>query len=137
VVLVLTLCFFCSSFVLLLFFFCSSFVHLLFIFLRTAILDTQGDCMQVFSGHSGPVTCGGFSSDGKFVVTASVDGTAKVWNPKNGKCRHSFGNVGKQTSWHDQHVGGILSLAISADCTTIVTGKTRSPLTTTGHNLTY
>ena len=59
----------------------------------SAILDTQGDCMQVFSGHSGPVTCGGFSSDGKFVVTASVDGTAKVWNPKNGKCRHSFGNV--------------------------------------------
>ena len=30
-----------------------------------------GNCMTVFSGHSGSVSCGCFTQDGKYVVTAS------------------------------------------------------------------
>ena len=32
------------------------------------------DLLQVFAGHSGPVTCGSFTPDGKAVCTASADG---------------------------------------------------------------
>ena len=34
----------------------------------------------------------------------------------------AFGNTGNKSTWHDQDVGGILSLAISADGTSLVTG---------------
>ena len=34
----------------------------------------------------------------------------------------AFGNTGNKTAWHDQNIGGILSLSISDDCSTIVTG---------------
>lgn len=43
---------------------------------------------QVFSGHSGPVTCGSFTPDGKGVVTGGGEGDAslRLWNPKTGEC---------------------------------------------------
>jgi len=43
---------------------------------------------QVLSGHSGPVTCGAFTPDGKFIVTGGGDGDAslKAWNPRTGEC---------------------------------------------------
>jgi WD40 repeat protein len=42
-----------------------------------------GTLMGVFAGHGGAVTCGQFTHDGKQVVTASVDCSVRVWNPKN------------------------------------------------------
>ena len=44
--------------------------------------------VQVFSGHTGAVRCGGFTPDGKAVVTGGGEGdaTLKVWDPKSGNC---------------------------------------------------
>ena len=51
-------------------------------------LAQSGTCMQVFTGHAGPVMCGGFTPDGKAVVTGGGEGdaTLRVWNPKTGEC---------------------------------------------------
>ncbi|KAL9184007.1 hypothetical protein ACHAXT_002093 [Thalassiosira profunda] len=47
-------------------------------------------CLQVFVGHEGGVTAGGFTPDGKSVVSAGQDGTCRVWAPKTGMSRHVF-----------------------------------------------
>ncbi len=44
--------------------------------------------MNMFVGHAGPVTCGGFSPDGKLILTASEDATLRVWNPKTAQPKH-------------------------------------------------
>lgn len=41
-----------------------------------------GAHVQVFAGHRARCTCGGFSVDGKKVITGSEDGTVRIWNPK-------------------------------------------------------
>jgi len=48
----------------------------------------HGKMMQCFMGHTGPVTCGGFSSDGKTICTGSEDASLFIWNPKTGKPIH-------------------------------------------------
>ena len=49
-------------------------------------------CMTVFAGHEGEVTCGTFcSTGGRMVATGSADGTARLWNPKSGRCVQTFG----------------------------------------------
>lgn len=47
-------------------------------------------CLQVFVGHEQAVTAGSFSPDGKFALSASADGTLRVWAPKTGMSRHVF-----------------------------------------------
>ena len=46
---------------------------------------------QVFTGHSGAVTCGQFTPDGRLVVTGGGenDCTLRVWDPKTGSCVHT------------------------------------------------
>ena len=39
--------------------------------------------MQVFAGHTGPVTCGEFTPDGKRIITADVEGTLIFWDPRS------------------------------------------------------
>jgi WD40 repeat protein len=41
-------------------------------------------CLQVFVGHESAVTCGSFSPDGKSAVSASSDGTVRIWAPRTG-----------------------------------------------------
>ncbi|KAJ8602186.1 hypothetical protein CTAYLR_003522 [Chrysophaeum taylorii] len=53
----------------------------------------KGECLRVFVGHDGAVTCGLFTSDGNLVVTGSSDGTVRAWGPKKGVCRHSFASA--------------------------------------------
>ena len=48
------------------------------------------NCMQVFVGHEGGVTAGGFTPDGKWVVSAGQDGTCRVWAPKTGMSKFVF-----------------------------------------------
>ena len=47
--------------------------------------------LQVFSGHNGSVRCGGFTPDGKSLVTGGGenDASLRLWNPKNGSCTAS------------------------------------------------
>ena len=63
--------------------------------------------MQVFAGHAGPVTCGGFTPDGKAVVTASEDSSLRLWNPRSGEC--SLTVVG-----YPFHTAGITCLDLDA-----------------------
>ena len=46
---------------------------------------------QVLTGHSGTVTCGQFTPDGRHVVTGGGedDCTLRVWDPKSGSCVHT------------------------------------------------
>ena len=60
-------------------------------------MATDGKCIQVFVGHDGAVTNGGFTKDGKFVYTGGEDGTVRIWAPKSGKCKHLF----KDSSGHE------------------------------------
>jgi len=47
-------------------------------------------CLQVFVGHEAGVTACSFTPDGKFALSASQDGTLRVWAPKTGLSRHVF-----------------------------------------------
>eukprot|EP00541_Cyclophora_tenuis_P006596 CAMPEP_0116543984 /NCGR_PEP_ID=MMETSP0397-20121206/1866_1 /TAXON_ID=216820 /ORGANISM="Cyclophora tenuis, Strain ECT3854" /LENGTH=250 /DNA_ID=CAMNT_0004068147 /DNA_START=70 /DNA_END=825 /DNA_ORIENTATION=- len=47
-------------------------------------------CMQVFVGHESGVTAGSFTPDGRSALTASADGTLRVWAPRTGVCKHIF-----------------------------------------------
>ncbi len=51
-------------------------------------------CLQVFVGHTGGVTCGTFTPDGKWVVSVGQDGTCRVWAPKTGVSKHVFRLMG-------------------------------------------
>lgn len=51
---------------------------------------TDGAYMALFSGHSAAVTDGGFTRDGKGVLTTSADSTVRLWQPKTGECLSSL-----------------------------------------------
>jgi len=46
--------------------------------------SASGKLVLTFKGHSNGVRALGFSPDGKFLVSGSMDGTAKVWDVSNG-----------------------------------------------------
>eukprot|EP00980_Cylindrotheca_fusiformis_P013088 scaffold3281_cov129-Cylindrotheca_fusiformis.AAC.7 len=47
-------------------------------------------CLQVFVGHEQAVSAGCFSPDGKWALSASADGTLRIWAPKTGMNKHVF-----------------------------------------------
>src|SRR5262249_19102509 len=50
---------------------------------KVILLDAKnGELLGEFDGHTDTVESAEFSKDGKFVVTASKDGTARIWNPE-------------------------------------------------------
>jgi WD40 repeat protein len=53
--------------------------------------------IQTMSGHSNRIYRALFSPDGRFIVTASGDGTAKIWDGKNGRLQSTL-------SGHGSHV---------------------------------
>lgn len=53
-------------------------------------LANTGQCVQVFAGHDGGVSCGLFTLDGKTVCSGGEDGTVRLWAPKTGVCKHNF-----------------------------------------------
>lgn len=53
--------------------------------------ERSGRCVEVWEGHTGPVTCtmvldGDGSDDGRRVVSGSADQTLRVWNVSTGEC---------------------------------------------------
>ncbi|MEI6428542.1 MAG: hypothetical protein WCO45_09175, partial [Pseudanabaena sp. ELA607] len=43
------------------------------------VWDVQGNLIAELKGHTGGVSSANFSADGSKIVTASDDGTARVW----------------------------------------------------------
>lgn len=72
---------------------------------------------QVFSGHSGPVTAGAFTPDGKHVVSAGGenDCSLRVWNPKTGECSLTL-------QGHNFHQEGLTSLGVHQDGSVVISG---------------
>ncbi|KYR00016.1 WD40 repeat-containing protein [Tieghemostelium lacteum] len=54
----------------------------------------KSNFVSSFIAHRGSVTCGGFTCDGKQVITASEDGTMRIWNPKDATTIFNFQNYG-------------------------------------------
>ena len=50
--------------------------------------------MASFFGHEGPVTDGGFTPDGKLLVSASEDATIRVWKPQTGDVLYKIQGFG-------------------------------------------
>jgi ribosome assembly protein SQT1 len=76
-----------------------------------------GLVLQVFSGHSGPVTAGAFTPDGKLVVSAGgeSDCSLRVWNPKTGECTLTMHGA-------QFHEDGITCLDVHHDGSVVITG---------------
>lgn len=67
----------------------------------------------ILSGHKGPVTSAEFSPNGRFIITASDDGTARIWNASNGSLVHIL--IG--------HTGAVTSAVFSPDGRFIITAS--------------
>ena len=74
--------------------------------------------MNVFSGHTGAVTTGSFTPDGKKLVSACEDGSLIVWDPRSpspvAKLQSSDARFNLR--------GGITKLRISPDSKTVLVG---------------
>jgi len=68
-------------------------------------------CERVLVGHKAEVCSVAYSKDGSLVVTASTDGTVRIWTPTTGECRRII----------DAHKTGVRSADIAPDSTRIVT----------------
>ena len=51
---------------------------------------SNGAVLQQLNGHTGRVTNGALSSDGRWVVTSSDDATARVWDVASGVLLHEL-----------------------------------------------
>ena len=51
--------------------------------------NSKGNCLNIFSGHDGAVTCGKFTSDGKLLVTGGKDQSLRIWVPTKGTAQHT------------------------------------------------
>ena len=77
-----------------------------------------GEFMASFTGHAGPVSCGGFTPDGRSVVTCGGEGdaTLKVWDPRSGACTTSVEGA-------HFHETGITCMAIHPNGQTALSGS--------------
>lgn len=70
-------------------------------------LAHNGQCVQVFAGHDGEVTCGLFTCDGKTIVSGGEDGSVRLWAPKTGQCKHVFTSANGGNEGHENIVTAI------------------------------
>lgn len=74
--------------------------------------------MNVFSGHTGSVTCGQFTPDGRRLVSGSDDGSLIVWDPRDAAALAKLGDDDGRFALE----GGITSLCISPDNRLVLVG---------------
>jgi WD40 repeat protein len=72
-----------------------------------------GETGHVFRGHSDAITSLAVTSDDKYLVSGSVDGTIRIWSLESGTAVRTIRMPGQ---------AGVLSLAITPDGQTIVCG---------------
>lgn len=63
-------------------------------------------CAKVYSGHQGPVTCGGFKSDGSIIWSASEDTSLRIWSPRTAQTTTTLHGV---TFHHEPIINGCCS----------------------------
>ena len=51
---------------------------------KVRVFNLQGQCVQIFSGHTGNVLALAWSADNKYIVSTSVDGTIRTWDRGSG-----------------------------------------------------
>ncbi len=68
--------------------------------------------LKILSGHNGWIYSVAYSSDGKYVLTGSQDGTARLWDVQNGREVQRFTG----------HKGGVSAAAFSPDGRLVLTG---------------
>ena len=76
-------------------------------------LPAQRRLLEVLAGHTGSVVSAAFSPDGTRVVTASDDGTARIWDAASGE----------ELTLLRGHSGWVVSAAFSPDGTRVVTAS--------------
>lgn len=74
--------------------------------------------MNVFSGHTGPVTCGRFLPDGKRLITGSEDGSFIIWDPKTSSPVHKLSS----NDGRFRMEGGVTALAFNGNGTSAIVG---------------
>lgn len=50
----------------------------------------KGQCLGGFYGHESEVTRCLFTPDGKYVVSSSMDGSVRIWNPKTMQAQYKL-----------------------------------------------
>jgi len=84
----------------------------------------QGTVMNVFSGHSDAIIQAFFTPDGKNLVTASNDGTIRVWDPKTAQTLKLIEGGKNAVHFHTQPIVS-LSLSQTANGTVLgISGST-------------
>jgi len=79
-----------------------------------ALVEAAGKLpLKVFSGHSDELRSAAFSSDGKHVLTGSIDTTARLWDATTGKEIYTLRG----------HTDEVLSVAFSPDGKYMLTGS--------------
>jgi len=74
---------------------CAAVVRLLSTTIASA--DTRPDLRWFVGGHSQSQTDLSIAPGGRLLVTASADGTAKVWDAATGRLRHSIDSAGSNS----------------------------------------
>ena len=90
---------------------------------------SSGTHLRVLEGHSGNVTGVAVTSDGRFAVSGSADGTIRIWKLPSGSCVRAW----------EAHASGVVALALAAHNNLAVTAGRDSTLRVwdlaTGKNL--